>query len=230
MDEALVYKEGKTPLDIDVAVREGPELILFEAKSKSLTSNARTGDTMAFLLDYTNSFLALVRQLVRHERNIKAGLTPLTGREDGIDAVRITKVAVSPLCYGPSSDHVLAGSLFRAIVQARLRSTTGDAEHVKILGVFNKKLDQITRDLEHLAPDEGNQIDLFRYLINLFWLDLGQLLYALHRGRSVFDGLSALRNLTFGTQDFWTESALADRQGLTRRHWHPISGGGGFTC
>ena len=229
VDEALVYKEGKTCLDIDVAVREGPELILFEAKSKSLTSNARTGDTMAFLLDYTNSFLALVRQLVRHERNIKAGLTPLTRREDGIDAARITKVAVSPLCYGPSSDHVQAGSLFRAIVQARLRSTTGDAEHVKILGVFNKKLDQITRDLEHLAPDEDDQIDLFRYLINLFWLDLGQLLYALHRGRSVFDGLSALRNLTFGTQDFWTEAAFADRQGLTRRHWHPISGGG-FTC
>ena len=142
VDEALVYKESKTQLEIDVAVREGPELILFEAKSKSLTANARTGDTMAFLLDYTNSFLALVRQLVRHDRNIRAGLTRLTRREDDINAVRITKVAVSPLCYGPSSDHVLAGSLLCAMVHARLHSTTGGAEHVKILDAFNKKLDR----------------------------------------------------------------------------------------
>ena len=222
VDEALVYNEGKVQLEIDVAVREGPELILFEAKSKPLTSNARTGDTMAFLIDYTSSFLALVRQLVRHERNIKAELTPLMCCDDSIDAMSITKVAVSPLCYGPSSDHVLASSLFRAIVRTRLRSTTGNAEHVEILDAFNKKLDQITTDLEHFAPDEDGEIDLFRYLINLFWLDLGQLLYALHRGRSVFEGLAPLRNLTFGTQDFWTEAAFADRQGLTKRHWHPV--------
>lgn len=222
VDERLAYKEGKTPLEIDVAVREGPELILFETKSKSLTSKARTGDTMAFLLDYTTSFLALVRQLVRHERNIKAGLTLLTRRENAMETMRITKVAVSPLCYGPSSDHVLAGSLFRSIIQARLRSTTGDPNHTEILAAFNKKLDQITRDIEQIAPDEDGEIDLFGYLIDLFWLDLGQLLYALHRGRSVFQGLSVLKNLTFGTQDYWTEAAFADRQGLAERHWHPI--------
>ena len=108
-------------------------------------------------------------------------------------------------------------------VKARLNSTTGNAEHVKILDGFNKKLTQITRDLENLPPDEHGEIALFGYVINLFWLDLGQLLYALHRGHSVFDGLSAMSNLTFGTQDFWTEAGFADRQGLTKRHWHPSS-------
>ena len=221
--EGLVYQEGKTQLEIDVAVRDGQHLVLFEAKSKSLTANARSGDTMAFLLDYTNSFVALLRQLIRHERNIKGGLTPLARSEDAIDAVRITKVAVSPLCFGPSSDHVLAGSLFRAIVRARLHSATGNGVHVKTLDAFNKKLDQITRDLERLAHEEGAQLDLFRYSIDLFWLDLGQLLYALRRGRSLLDALSALRHITYGTQDFWTEAAFADRGGLTMRHWHPRS-------
>ena len=223
VQEAVTYKEGKEQLEIDVAVREGPELILFEAKSKPLTANARTGDMMAFLLDYTKSFLALVRQLIRHERNIRAGLTPLAGATDESDSLRISKVAISPLCYGPSSDHVQAGSLFRAIVEARLHSTTGNAKHVKILDGFNKKLTQITRELENLPPDEDGEVALFNYVINLFWLDLGQLLYALHRGRSVFDGVCAMRNLTFGTQDFWTEAGFADRQGLTKRHWHPSS-------
>ena len=77
--------------------------------------------------------------------------------------------------------------------------------------------------MRYLAPDEDGEIDLLQSLIDLFWLDLGQLLHALHRDRSVFDGLSALRNLTFGTQDFWTESALTDRRGPTGRNWHPVS-------
>ena len=221
--EQLVYREGKTPLDIDVAVREHQQLVLFEAKSKSLTSKARTGDMMAFLFDYTNSFLASVRQLIRHEHNIKRGVTTLTQDEDEIDSLRITKVAVSPLCYGPSSDHVQVGALFRAVIQTRLGSVTGNVQHVEILDGFNKKLDQIARDLENFAPDADGGLDLFGYLIDLFWLDLGQLLYALHRGRSVFDSLSALRNLTFGTQDFWTEAAFADRRGLSERNWYPVT-------
>ena len=224
--EGLVYWEGKTRLEIDVAVRDGEQLVVFEAKAKRLTSKARTGDMMAFLSDYTHSFLALVRQLVRHDRNIKRGLTPLTRSREELGALRITKVAVSRLGYGPASDHVLAGALFRSLVHARLQSAAGNAEHGEVLQAFNKKLDQITGDIAHVAAHEdGETIDLFRYLIDLFWLDLGQLLYALHRGRSVVDGLSALRNLTFATRDFWTEAAFADRRGLTKRNWHPMSGG-----
>ena len=225
--EGLVYwEDAKTRLEIDVAVRDGEQLVVFEAKAKRLTSKARTGDMIAFLFDYTHSFLALVRQLVRHDRNIKRGRTPLTRSSEELGALRITMVAVSPLGYGPASDHVLAGALFRSIVHARLQSATGNAEHGEVFEAFNKKLDQITRDIADVAAHEdGETIDLFRYLIDLFWLDLGQLLYALHRGRSIVDGLSALKNLTFGTRDFWTEAAFADRQGLTKRHWRPVSGG-----
>ena len=222
VDERLVYREGKTRLDIDVAVREGPQLVLFEAKSKSLTAKARTGNMMVFLFDYVNGFIVPLRQLVRHERNIKRGLTPLTQPEEDIDSARIMKVAVSPLCYGPSSDHVLASSLVRAIVQARLRSAVDNPQHAEALDSFNKELDQITKYLEHIASAEHGEFDLFRYLLDLFWLDLGQLLYALHRGRSVVDALSALRCLTFGTHDYWTEAAFADHQGLTGRYWHPV--------
>lgn len=223
--EQLIYYEGKTRLEIDVAVRDGQQLVVFEAKAKQLTSRARTGDMIAFLYDYTNSFLALLRQLVRHDHNIKCGLTSLTQPKEDVSTLRIIKVAVSRLGYGPSSDHVLAGALFRSIVQARLQSVTGNAEHVEVLDGFNKKLDEIAKDLECVTTDEDGTIDLFGYLIDFFWLDLGQLLYALCRGRTIEESLSALKNLTFGTQDFWTEAAFGDRMGLTKKHWRSMADG-----
>ena len=223
VSEGMSYHADGAKLEIDVAVRDDQEIVLFETKAKSLTKESRTGDMIKFTYDYTESFLAMLRQLVRHERNIKRGLTPLTRTDEDPATLLITKVAVSPLCYGPASDRVLVGSLFRSIAHARFGSVKGEAEHVQILKAFNQKVEQIMTDIEHIASDEEGQINLFRYMHYVFWLDLGQLLYALHRGRSVVDGLSALRHLTFSTQDFWTEAAFADQRGLTKDKWYPPS-------
>ena len=224
VSEKVTYHAGGAKLEIDVAVRAGQEIVLFETKAKSLTSVSRTGDMIAFIEDYTMSFMALFGQLVRHEHNIKLGLTPLNLADEDSGALHVTKVAISPLCYGPASDHVLAGSLVRSIAGARFSSVDGNEKHCDILDALNDRVDQIMNDIEQVAPRRGGQIDLFRYMLHVFWLDLGQLVYALQRGRSLVDGLSALRNLTFGTQDFWTEAALADRQSLTDSKWHPASG------
>jgi hypothetical protein len=48
--EKLSYREGKTNLEMDVAVRDGDEIVLFEAKAKSLTPESRTGDLVAFIV------------------------------------------------------------------------------------------------------------------------------------------------------------------------------------
>ena len=222
--ENVCYQADGTNLEIDAAVRDGQEIVLFETKAKSLSSVSRTGDMMAFIEDYTMSFMALLRQLVRHEHNIKRGLTPLTHNDERSDALAITKVAVSPLSFGPSSDHIMAGSLFCSIAEAQLSSVDGKAEHVQILDAFNKKVEQIMKDIVRVAPYREGQVDLLPYMLNVFWFDLGQLLYTLHRGRSVVDGLSALRPLTFSTRDFWTEAALADLKGLTKSKWWPPCG------
>ena len=204
-------------------MRDGDEIILFESKAKSLTAKARTGDVMTLVADYTKSFLALLGQLVRHDRNIKHGLTPLTEDDDGPGAPRVSKVAVSPLSYGPASDHVLINALMHAIANARLDPVDGDPHRVRVLEAFNRSVRQSVQLIDQIAPRQDGKVDMVRYLMGVFWLDLGQLLYALHRGRSLTGALSALRHLTFGTRDFWTEAALADRQGLTERNWHPVS-------
>ena len=221
MWEKEQYRVGRTKLEIDIAVRDGAEIVLFETKAKSLRAVSRTGDMMAFFDDLTKSFIALVRQLVRHDRNLRLGLTALAGGDDDLDGLRVYKVAVSPLSYGPASDHVLSSALFRAVWNARFHATDGNSKHEKILERFHEAVQLTIQDMVEVAPKKDNQADVFAYLINVFWLDLGQLLYALERGRSVPDSLAALRTLTFSTRDFWTEAALADRQSLTERYWHP---------
>ena len=216
------YRVGKKKFEIDVAVRADADIVLLESKAKSLTSAARSGGNVTLIKDYSESFMALLRQLVRHDRNIKSGLTPLLRPKDNGNCLRITKVAVSPLSYGPLSDHVNAGALVQSIFDARLAPKNASPNDIQIIKEFNQTLDKIVAEIEAVAIDETEKLNLHAYLLDVFWLDLGQLLYALHRGRSVFHGVTALRSLTFQSQDYWTEVALAERRGLVDRNWHPL--------
>lgn len=223
--EKATYYAQRTNLEIDVAVRDGQEILLFETKAKSLTSKARGGDMVAFIYDYSNSFLFPLKQLVRHDRNIRCGLTPLTATDDDPGTLRVRKIAVSFLSYGPVSDHFLTNALLHSIAQARLVSVDGKPEHVRILEEFNKTVKQSMRDIDQVAPRRDGQVDMVSYMMDVLWLDLGQLLYSLHRGHSAIDGVSALSHLTFHTWDFWTEAAFADRKGLTKSNWRPVQTG-----
>lgn len=219
--EKATYCALGKKLEIDVAVRNGQDIVLLETKAKTLTSQARAGNMVAFINDYSNSFLALLRQLVRHDRNIRRGLTPLTAADDEPGPLRIRKVAVSPISFGPASDHVLTNALIHSIAQAQLVSVDGTPEHARILGAFNDFVKESMREIDQVALHSNGQVDLVTYMMDVLWFDLGQFLYVLHRGHSAIDGVSALSHLTFGTRDFWTEAALADRKGLTKRNWRP---------
>ena len=148
--EKARYHADNTELEIDVAVRDGQEVVVLEAKAKSLTSKARIGDMMKFFDDYTNSLLRMLRQLVRHDRNIRRGLTPLTQQGCARDDLRITKVAVSPLSYGPASDHVLQNAMLRSMGRAQLSSVGGEVENVEILDAFNRKMEESMNDIGHV--------------------------------------------------------------------------------
>lgn len=76
------YKVDKQVYEIDVATRENDRIVLFESKAKSLTAKSRSGDMMAFFSDYTDSYLAILEQLVRHEVHLRQGLTPLTRNDE----------------------------------------------------------------------------------------------------------------------------------------------------
>ena len=195
VSEKLHYFVHKHRFEMDVAVRDGPNIVLFEAKAKMLTACARTGDMMTFLSVYTNSFLALLQQLVRHDHNIKLGLTPMTDPGEDLAALRITKITVSPLSFGPASDHLLSNALMNAIANAELVSAKSTPERNEVLNEFNRAIRACMEDIDQIAPRSDGQIDLGHYMMRVSWFDLGQLLYCLSRRRSVVDAVSALMHL-----------------------------------
>lgn len=80
-------------------------------------------------------------------------------------------------------------------------SEGGDPRHVGMLKEFNKSVRQAIEIIHQIAQRDG-KVDMVRYLMWVSWFDLGQLLYALKRGRSLTDSIAGLRHLTFGTRDF----------------------------
>lgn len=217
------YFDGKRKLEIDVGARDGEQIVFFETKAKSLTALARSGDLMAFFSDYTKSFLAMLKQLVRHDSSLRKGLTPLAGEEEDLRRLRSFKVAVSPLSYGPASDKMLASSLVRSFLNARLYPLEINEKNQKITDEFNSAFDEIRRLITEVVPVEDyGKRDAFPYFINVIWVDLGQALYAIDRGNSVAEAFKPIQHMTFSTRDFWTEAAFADMQGITAPYWRPI--------
>ena len=169
------YNASKQIFEIDVATRDSDQIVLFETKAKSLTAQARSGDMMAFYADYTDSYLAIVHQLVRHEDHLRQGLTPLTAIGEVSHDFRPLKVAVSPLSYGPVSDKMLASGLLRSFANVSLHPVSNDAASETVTEKFNKVVRQIYHVVPKLAPKKHNGTDdIFAYFLDVFWLDLGQ--------------------------------------------------------
>ncbi|MFG1352355.1 hypothetical protein [Xanthobacter autotrophicus] len=217
------YQIGSDTYEIDVATRDGDNIVLFETKAKSLTAKARSGDMTAFYADYRDSYLAIVEQLARHERFLRDGTTPLTAPGEVCNNFRPIKVAVSPLSYGPVSDKVLANGLLRSLAGVQLTAANDDKDTIKMIKALNNAIEAIFSHLSVLAPKNGEgQMNLFAYLIDIFWLDLGQVLYVLDRSFAVWNAFEPLQFITFSTRDFWSEIAFADLQGVTKDRWRPI--------
>jgi len=217
------YFVGKSRFEIDAATRDDDHLVLIETKGKSLTSQSRSGDMFAFFSDYSDSFLRMVSQLVRHEVHLRQGLTSLTSENEQVEGLRPVKVAVSPLSYGPVSDKMLSSGLLRSFFGAKLNPLTPDSNNQKILDKLNERIERIIKDILIVAPHRNGLTEITPYLIDVFWLDIGQLLYILNRAHTVWDAFSPLKNITFSSRDFWTELAYTDRVGLTNGKWTPVS-------
>jgi len=179
------YFVGGRRYEFDVATRDQDRIVFIETKGKSLTQPSRSGDMFAFFQDYSDSFLVMLAQLVRHEVHLRQGQTPLTAADEAVADLRPVKIAVSPLSYGPVSDKLFSSGVLRSLVGARLVLVAPDPVKQRIIDAFNRRAESVIADMALVAPKKDGLVELLPYLIDVFWLDLGQLLYILDRANTV---------------------------------------------
>lgn len=222
----LHYQDGKTPLQIDVVTVCRNDVHFFEVKAKSLTKSARSGNTITFLTDYADSYLSILKQLVRHETHFRAGVAmpPITVVSP--ESSGVTKIAVSPLSFGPIGDRILANGIVSSLSRAKLAPIVPDKQNEEALAKLSDISREILLEIDKFAARQNGAIDLHAYMINVFWLDIGELIYILSRADSVTNALAPLKHVTFSSRDIWIEIANAERSKLTEKYWKPLATSG----
>lgn len=217
----LNYPSSKTHFQIDVATVCGNDVHVFEVKAKALTKSARSGNTITFLTDYADSYLSILKQLVRHEAHFRAGvaMSPITVASPKNSGV--TKIAISPLSFGPIGDRILANGIVGSLSRAKLAPIVPNEQSERALAKLSEKSHEILLQIDKFTVRKNDAIDLHAYMINVFWLDIGELIYILSRADSVTNALAPLKHVTFSSRDIWTEIANAERSKLTEKYWKP---------
>lgn len=202
----LVYHVTKQRFQVDVLATEDDEIILLEVKSKSLTKMALSGDLAQYLLDYDTSYLAMLKQLARHETHLRGGNPELPSIDAGC---RISKVAVSPLTYGPLSDVHLSQSILLALFRGKLGTSVPNDRDAKILADLAKDVNSVGRSLEKfVGQGPGQYRDVRVALMDYQWLDMAQLDAVVRLKGGVSAALKVLRQVSFASHDFWHEVAF----------------------
>lgn len=132
------------------------------------------------------------------------------------------KVAISPLSYGPLADKTSSSFVLQALNGARFNLIEPNRSRQRTIDSFNSIIADLFRSMATLAPSTEGRYDFSAYAHDIFWLDLGEFIYALDRAFSACDAFGPFRSVTFSSRDFWTEVANADRAGLTTGRWRNV--------
>ncbi len=151
------YTVDAEHFEMDIVAADHTDILLIEAKAKSITTTSRSGDFFSLSDDLSKSFLAMLGQLARNETHLKKKLTGLHQIENQIDKRSILKVAISPLSFGPISDKLLATQWLSALVNRKLGSDVADSTQQKKLHAFNKALFKALESVLPLIPEIKRQ-------------------------------------------------------------------------
>ena len=217
--ELLHERKGERERQIDVIHEHNNEIHIFEVKAKMLTKKARNFKFHSYLEDINDSFLSLLYQTVRHDYNISTGQVYSTNANEDLRELKVQKICVSPLSYGPITDKYLINQIIRAFNGTNI---IFKGKNKKVTEKIENQLNKIFREIFKFENIK-NENDLFEYLLDVWWLDLGQLLYVLNRANTVKDAFCSFRNITTTSHDFWTEIAHADRNYLLKGKWKAVN-------
>ena len=200
--KGFAYGPKRDQQEIDVAARSANQVTLIETKAKMLTRDGQIEARGQFYSDYARSLLPMVRQLARHDRDVRAGLTSITESEEAAE-LEVERIAVSPVSFGPIGDGQTTTALMSALPRVQIHALRDDTKTHESMKIFNDADRKTTEELARaVSKDDDGHHDRFDYFLFTRWLDLGQLLFALDQTDRVDTALKPIRHLTTGSRDF----------------------------
>jgi hypothetical protein len=213
-------KKAEAPHEIDVVQATDRFVFLMECKKKPLTNVARGGNSLSVAIDFAQAYIEALVQMVKHEIQLReGGITFLDGRVLKLDGRTLQRIAVTMTDHGSMQDRVF----LRAIVSGLWGSSLspGDPALTKKVEKFNKPFAQLQSQIAEAARHAPEPFDRFLRILlhSSWWLSIDQLFFFCRRAPQLWNAISPLASVTFGTGDVMTEIAYCDRAGILKAQW-----------
>jgi hypothetical protein len=205
------YNIGSQEGECDAVIETADRIIFVEMKKKPLTRKSRSGNDINLFYDLSESLLAAMCQIGRHEILLfKHGSLEL---QDGSETYTIERngraverVALSPVEFGGMQDRGVISQVLKTMTTSKLSAV--DASNAHSINKVQTKGQELLDQYNELAKIQSDAKGVT--FMNCWFLSLGQFLTILQgvsSNDSFQSSLFTTRHIMMGSLDFYFEHA-----------------------
>ena len=198
--------------ECDIVIESKRGIVLIESKKKPLTRSSKSGRDYQILIDLSNSLIDSQLQCMRTEKILKSkGYIDLycNGKTNRIIYKNqpICRVTLTFGNYGPIQDRMMVMQILHEFCNITFTKNTNKFSKVKNGKEIAQKMDMVEKKqkklIDYLKYFDNNKIFFSSYFFNLEQLML--VIDMSKDNEDFYNKLTALRCVSFGTQDFYSE-------------------------
>ena len=169
--------------------------------------------SLSATVDLTQAFLKPLVQMLRHEKELRAGgITFMNGETLQLEGRDIQRIAVAMTDHGSMQDRMFLRAVLTGLSLTGARLIALDPIHQADADKVNAQLKSVAHGITLLAARSADNYGTFvnRYTLSTWWLSIDQLYFLCERSSSLPEAVSTLGNITFGSGDLMNEIAHYD--------------------
>ncbi|MCH2227465.1 MAG: hypothetical protein MK033_06800 [Candidatus Caenarcaniphilales bacterium] len=192
--------------DVDIAIEFDDHILLIEVKKKSLTKDARSGNTATGLIDLQKSLLKSYVQALKHTYILKENSEiKFTSGDQKIvsNSKRIEYVSLVLFDYGVLHDKNFISQFFQTIDSSKFTIQKGFEDLEDDMAMLNNLIEEYRFYYNELSMQNTDMTGL-----NLKFLSLNQFLIILDKCKTkddFKDRLNKNKHISFGANDWYFE-------------------------
>jgi len=191
--------------ECDFIIETASTIIFLELKRKTLTSHSRAGNTLASIIDVSQSLFHALAQTGTHEYTLRkqGEITFVDGTELHLKDRKVERVALTLFGYFGLQDGPFVNTILKALINARIESS-----NVKEDKKANKYLEELKHQYETDIFYQQYYKDFQSAFLNCRFFSIAQLLTLLENAKdneTFLIEFNRTRNMTSGSKDWFRE-------------------------